>query len=53
MLAEDEFNFWLGASQPALAEIWDNPQDDVYHELLKTNGGDNNGPGDLRPRNGD
>ena len=31
----DESNFWLGVSQPALAEIWDNPQDDVYGKLLE------------------
>ena len=33
--AGDDFNFWLGVSQPALAEIWDNPQDDVYGKLLE------------------
>jgi hypothetical protein len=35
MPAADESNFWLGVSQPALAEVWDNPQDDVYGQLLK------------------
>jgi hypothetical protein len=28
--------FWLQASQPSLADIWDNPQDDAYAQLLKT-----------------
>jgi hypothetical protein len=32
----DEQEFWLNASQPSLAEIWDNPQDDAYAQLLKT-----------------
>jgi len=31
----DESNFWLRVSQPALAEVWDNPQDDVYGKLLE------------------
>lgn len=26
--------FWLGVSQVSLARIWDNPEDDVYAELL-------------------
>jgi len=33
--AADESTFWLGVSQPALAEIWGNPQDDVYGQLLE------------------
>ena len=33
--APDESNFWLGVSEPALAEVWDNPQDDVYGHLLE------------------
>jgi len=33
--APEESNFWLGVSQPALAEVWDNPQDDVYGKLLE------------------
>jgi hypothetical protein len=53
MLIEDESNFWMQASQPALAELWNNPQDDVYNELLKTKGGDNRGHGNLRTGNGD
>jgi len=34
--AEDETAFWQSSSQNALAEVWDNPQDDVYAELLET-----------------
>ena len=33
-LPDDEVQFWLGASQVALDEIWDNSEDDVYAELL-------------------
>ena len=28
-------DFWLGASGPSLDAIWDNPEDDVYAELLE------------------
>ena len=28
-------NFWLNASEPSLQAIWDNPEDDVYDELLE------------------
>jgi len=28
-------DFWLKTSEPALKAIWDNPEDDVYAELLK------------------
>ena len=28
-------NFWLKASEPSLDAIWDNPEDDVYAELLE------------------
>ena len=28
-------DFWLGASEPSLNAIWDNPEDDVYAELLE------------------
>ena len=31
----DESKFWLGVSHPSLAEVWDNPQDDVYGQLLE------------------
>jgi len=27
-------DFWLNASQPSLEVIWENPEDDVYAELL-------------------
>jgi hypothetical protein len=33
-LPDEEVQFWLGASQVALDEIWDNSEDDVYAELL-------------------
>jgi hypothetical protein len=32
---DDEADFWLAASQSALAEVWDNPEDDVYAQLLE------------------
>ncbi len=35
LLADDEADFWLQAGQPSLDTIWDNPEDDVYAELLK------------------
>ena len=28
-------DFWLKASSPSLNAIWDNPEDDVYAELLE------------------
>ena len=28
-------DFWLGASEASLKAIWDNPEDDVYAELLE------------------
>jgi hypothetical protein len=28
-------DFWLEASGPSLDAIWDNPEDDVYAELLE------------------
>jgi hypothetical protein len=33
---EDEGQFWMQASQVSLAEVWDNPQDDIYAQLLET-----------------
>ena len=30
----DDSDFWLKASRPALHEVWDNPEDDVYAELI-------------------
>lgn len=35
LLPDDEAEFWLHASQVSLDTIWDNPQDDVYAQLLK------------------
>lgn len=36
LLPEDDTNnFWLHASQRALDAIWDNPEDNVYAQLLK------------------
>ena len=32
---DEDREFWLLASIPAMKEIWDNPEDDVYAELLK------------------
>ncbi|MGI8898295.1 MAG: antitoxin family protein [Pyrinomonadaceae bacterium] len=28
-------DFWLSASEPSLDAIWNNPEDDVYAELLE------------------
>ena len=35
MVQEEEDEFWLHASEPSLAEVWDNPQDDEYARLLE------------------
>ena len=35
LLPDDESEFWRQASQTALDTIWDNPEDDVYAQLLK------------------
>ncbi len=35
LLADDEAEFWLQASEASLRRIWDNPEDDVYAQLLK------------------
>ena len=35
VLREDGTDFWLDASQKSLAEIWDNPEDEGYAELLQ------------------
>ena len=35
LLADDEAEFWLQASQASIDTIWDNPEDDVYTQLLK------------------
>ncbi|MDC0832303.1 hypothetical protein CKA32_006327 [Geitlerinema sp. FC II] len=34
VLSSDEKEFWQQASQTSLNKIWDNSEDDVYHELL-------------------
>lgn len=35
LLADDEAEFWFQASEASLNRIWDNPEDDVYAQLLK------------------
>ena len=35
LLAEEEADFWFGASQASLDAVWNNPADDVYAQLLK------------------
>ncbi len=32
---DEDRDFWLHASQASLADIWDNPQDDAYAQLLE------------------
>jgi predicted DNA-binding antitoxin AbrB/MazE fold protein len=32
---EDEPLFWLSASETALAEVWENEEDNIYAELLQ------------------
>ena len=32
---DEEAEFWLHASESSLAEVWNNPQDDVYAKLLE------------------
>jgi hypothetical protein len=34
VLSEEEHSFWQQASESALKQIWDNPEDDIYAELL-------------------
>ncbi|TBR61970.1 hypothetical protein B4U84_06785 [Westiellopsis prolifica IICB1] len=34
LLPDDETEFWLQASQISLDAVWDNPDDDVYAQLL-------------------
>lgn len=34
ILDDEEDNFWLGASESSLREIWNNTEDDLYAELL-------------------
>lgn len=35
LLPDDEVEFWAQASQPSLDTVWDNPEDDVYGQLLE------------------
>jgi predicted DNA-binding antitoxin AbrB/MazE fold protein len=35
LLPDEEAEFWLSASQVSLDTLWDNPEDDVYGQLLK------------------
>jgi hypothetical protein len=35
LLPEDESQFWMEASRLPLDAVWDNPQDDVYAQLLE------------------
>lgn len=35
VLADDEAEFWLQASQVSLDAVWDNTEDDVYAQLLE------------------
>ncbi len=35
LLLEDEGDFWVDASSPALDDVWNNSEDDQYAELLK------------------
>jgi hypothetical protein len=35
LLDGDDTRFWQGVGERSLAEIWDNPADDVYAELLE------------------
>jgi hypothetical protein len=32
---EDDSQFWMEASESALGDVWDNPEDDVYAQLLE------------------
>lgn len=32
---EDEKSFWLRAQEKSMRAVWDNPEDDVYGQLLQ------------------
>ena len=32
---DEEQLFWFNASIPSLQQIWDNPEDEVYNELIE------------------
>lgn len=34
-IPDDQFKFWLQASQISLNAVWDNIEDDIYGEFLK------------------
>jgi hypothetical protein len=34
VINDDDRQFWNAVSEQSLKKIWDNPQDDVYAELL-------------------
>jgi len=35
LLPDDESPFWMEASLSSLDAVWDNPEDDVYAQLLE------------------
>lgn len=35
VLPDNENQFWLSASEPSLAAVWDNAEDDAYAQLLE------------------
>ena len=35
LVSEAESDFWLQASQPSLDAVWNNPEDEVYAQLLE------------------
>ena len=35
VLQDDGSDFWIAASQSSLENIWDNPEDDIYEQLLE------------------
>jgi hypothetical protein len=35
LLPNDNGEFWLRVSEESLDKIWDNPEDDIYEELLE------------------
>ena len=35
VLQDDGSDFWIAASQSSLEKIWDDPEDDIYEQLLE------------------
>jgi predicted DNA-binding antitoxin AbrB/MazE fold protein len=35
IIPEEEREFWLSTSDSSLASIWNNPEDDIYEQLLQ------------------